>query len=412
MTASSRLPAMDMLRGCAVLGILWMNITAFAFPSAVYFNPAAAGQPSAADSALWLLGFVAVDGKMRGLFSLLFGASMLLLIDREEMAGRNGARTQLIRLAWLLPIGVGHHLLWWGDILMIYAIIGPVALLFVRMEPVALARSAFLAFLLHFLLTAAIMTALHIWSLAATAPGGDPAAGEGYRAFIAQLSDPADPAISGEYAIFRGGLWGIVAHNWAEISGRWLWGLLLSAFDTLGFMLLGMAMAKAGFLTGRWEAAQYRSTARHCFLIGLPPMIALAVWLIGNGFPPLATFGATIAWSFPFRVPLVVGWAALILWLWTRHRGSLLVARLAAAGRMTLSNYLGTTLLMTTLFHGWGFGLFGHVPMAMLPLVVLGGWAVMLAWSAPWLSRFAMGPAEWLWRSLCRGKMQQIRKSD
>lgn len=409
---TNRLPAMDMLRGCAVLGILWMNITAFAFPSAVYFNPAAAGPPSGADMASWAVSFVAVDGKMRGLFSLLFGGAMLLLIDREEMAGRNGRRAQLIRCAWLMPIGIVHHLLWWGDILMIYALIAPLALLFTRLEPVALVKRAFLAFLLHFLLVALMMMALHLWANAAAAPGAPADLTQGYRAFIDGLSNPADPLIQAEYRLFRGDFAAIVAHNAGELDGRWLVGLCMSALEVLGFMLLGMAMVKAGFLTGRWEPAQYKATARHCFLIGLPPMIALAGWLLWNGLPPLGTFGSVLAWSFPFRIPLVVGWAALLLWLWTRYRTSPFVARLAAAGQMTLSNYLGTTLVMTFIFYGWGLGLFGHVRPALLPLFVLAGWALMLLWSKPWLTRFAMGPAEWVWRNLVRGQLQQIRRSD
>lgn len=403
---------MDMLRGCAVLGILWMNITAFAWPSAVYFSPAATGHAGPADIAAWAASFVAVDGKMRGLFSLLFGGSMLLLIDREEMAGRNGARAQLIRCAILLGLGFVHHLLWWGDILMIYALVAPLALLFMRLEPAALLKRAFLAFLLHFLIGALFVAALILWSNAAAAPDASAEMAQGYRAFIGQISDPADPLVRAEYAIFRGDLAGIVSHNLHAMGGQWLWGAFFTFFDTLGFMLLGMAMVKAGFLTGRWQMDQYAATARHCFLIGLPPMIALAAWLIWRGFPPLATFAAALLWSFPFRIPLVVGWAALLLLLWGRHRDSALVTRLRAAGQMTLSNYLATTLVMTFLFQGWGLGLFGTVRPAALLLFVLGGWAGMLLWSKPWLDRFAMGPAEWLWRSLARGKLQQIRRND
>lgn len=402
---------MDMLRGCAVLGILWMNITAFAWPSAVYFNPMATGQAGAADIATWAVSFVAVDGKMRGLFSLLFGGSMLLLIDGQEMAGRNGNRAQIVRCAILLGVGFVHHLFWWGDILMIYALVAPLALLFARLEPITLVKRAFLAFLLHFLIAALFVTALTLWANAASAPGASADMVAGYRSFIGPMSDPADPLVRAEYGIFRGHLQGILAHNYHEMTGQWIGGLVFTFFDTLGFMLLGMAMVKAGFLTGRWSADQYAATARHCFLIGLPPMIALAGWLIWNGFPALGTFASAILWSFPFRIPLVVGWAALLLFLWNRHRDAPLVTRLRAAGRMTLSNYLGSTVLMTGIFYGWGLGLFGTVRPAMLPLFVLGGWLIMLLWSKPWLDRFAMGPAEWLWRTLAKGQLQQIRKS-
>lgn len=405
MSPSSRIPAMDVLRGCAVMGILWMNITAFALPQSAYSNPAAAGPLSGGDIAFWAASLILVDGKMRGLFAMLFGASMLLLIDREEMAGRNGARTQMVRAGWLFVIGVAHYLLlWWGDILMLYALVGLVALLFAQREPLALVKAAFLLFLLHFLLVAGFIASLYAWS---HAPGD----AQGFTRFIAALSDPGSPAIRQEIALYRGDFLPILRHKLAGLPGDWLWSFTMTALETLGFMLLGMAMLKGGFLTGRWDADQYRRTARHCFAIGLPPMIALALWVWWSGFAPLSALGTALAWSFPFRIPLSVGWAALILWLLARAPGHALVARLAAAGRLALSNYLGTSLLMTAIFYGWGLGNFAHVRPAALPLFVVAGWAAMLLWSQPYVRRFAVGPAEWLWRSLVRAQPQKIRRS-
>jgi uncharacterized protein len=411
MTApTDRIPTLDVLRGCAIMGILWMNITAFAFPPMVYVDPAAAGPLSWGDTLFWAISFVAVDGKMRGLLSILFGASMLLLIDREEMAGRNGARAQIVRSGWLFVIGLAHYLLlFWGDILMTYALVGLVALLFVRQEPLALLRTAFLAFLLHFLFCAGFVGMLYAWSRIAVAPDASTALSEGFAQFAGSMTDPNHPAFRNEVAIYRGGYAGILAEHLANYPREWLWTFLLSCLDTMGFMLLGMAMLKGGFLTGRWEAGQYWRTARHCFLIGLPPMIALAIWIVTTRFAPLATFGAFLAWSFPFRIPLTVGWAALILWLALRYRDSAAAGRIAAVGRMALSNYLGTSLVMTAIFYGWGGGLFARVPLAALPLFVLAGWAAMLLWSTLWQRRFILGPAEWLWRSLQMRQPQKIR---
>lgn len=414
MTAfSSRIPAMDVLRGCAVMGILWMNIAAFALPEQAYFSPAAAGPLSTGDIAFWTVGFLAADGKMRALFSMLFGASMLLLIDKEEMAGRDGQRAQIIRAAWLFVFGLAHYLLlWWGDILMIYALVGLAALLFVRKEPLALVKWAFLFFLAHFLVCVAFIGTLYAWGHAAAAPGATASVSAGFTNFIGSLSDPAHPAIRSEYMTYRGGYAGIVLHHIALFGGQWLTTLPFVTFDTLGFMLLGMAMLKGGFLTARWQAEQYWRTARHCFLIGLIPMAALAAWIISGRFAPLTTLGSVLAWSFPFRIPLAVGWAALILWLFTRHRDAPFTARIAAVGRLALSNYLGSSLIMCAIFYGWGFGLFGHVPHRLLPPLVIAAWALMLIWSPLWQRRFALGPAEWLWRSLAHGKTQKIRNSD
>ncbi len=405
---AARIPTLDVLRGCAVMGILWMNVTAFAFPEAAYSNPAASGPLSIGDILFWATGFILFDGKMRGLFSLLFGASMLLLIDREEMAGRDGNRAHRLRMGWLFVLGLAHYLLLWsGDILMTYAAIGLVALAFVGLEPLALVKRAFLAFFAHFLLCAVFVASLYIWAHAASA---SPLTQADFARFLDGIVDPASPVALAETTVFRGHFTGIVAHHLSGFPGIWLWTLLFSALDTLGFMLLGMAMLKAGFLTGRWDAAQYRRTARHCFLLGLPPMAILAGWSIMSGFAPLSTFGTFMAWSFPFRVPLTVGWAALILWLVARHRGSPLMARLAATGRMALSNYLGASLALACLFYGWGLGWFGHVRMTHLPFLIGVGWMIMLLWSSAWLKRFGIGPVERLWRA-ATVQTQKIRKN-
>ena len=413
MTSTSyRIPAMDVLRGCAVMGILWMNITAFSLPQTAYFNPRAAGPLSSGDTAFWLVSFLFFDGKMRALFSMLFGASMLLLIDREEMAGRDGRRAQLVRAAWLFLIGLAHYmLLWWGDILMTYALVGLAALLFIRQEPLALLKWAFLFFLLHFLICTAFMLSLHGWAHAAGAPGATANVREGLDAFTGPFIDPRDPANQAEIATYRSGFVAILRHHLALYSSEWPRSLMFTLFDTLGFMLLGMAMLKGGFLSGRWQPDQYRRTARHCFLIGLPPMTALAAWLVLNGFPALSTLGAALAWSFPFRIPLAVGWAALILWVLSRHPAHRMAARMAAVGRMALSNYLGASLVMCAIFYGWGLGLFAHVRLVQLLLFVLAAWLLMLLCSTLWLSRFALGPMEWLWRTLARSRPQKIRKS-
>lgn len=401
---------MDMLRGFAVLGILWMNITAFAQPSAAYLNPAAAGPLSIADQIVWLIGFVAVDGKMRGLFAMLFGASMLLAIDKAEMAGRDGWRDHIRRALWLFVIGLAHYLLlWWGDILAYYAIVGILALPLTTREPMALIKWALIAFLLHFLLVAGAIGGFHLWQSAATAADAAPATVAGWRDFVAGMSDPASAAIQRDIAIHRSGLTIIVAHRFDMLPSDWLRGLAFSGFEIFGFMALGMAMLKSGFLLGQWEAAQYRQTARHCFIIAVPPMLGIGLWVIATGFSPLPTTGSIIAWSFPFRIPLVVGWASLLMWLFLRQPNSAAFLRLGAVGRLALSNYLGSSLLMTGIFYGWGLGLFARVGLAQQILFVLAGWALILLWSPIWVARFRIGPTEWVWRSLTSRKLQKLR---
>lgn len=403
--------AMDIARGFAVMGIVLMNVIAFSMPEAAYINPAAWGGTGAADILAWALSFILVDGKMRGLFSLLFGASMLLLMDRAEMAGGNGRHRMLVRSLWLLVIGIAHYLLlWWGDILALYAVVGLVAMLFAGRRPLALVKLAFLAFGVHFLILSTLMLVLYGKQSDAAAPGAGPDQQARWEATLESMGKPGGEGIAEEIALYRGDWTGIAVQKASDCTGWAVSGLEYMGFDTLGFMLLGMAMLKGGFLTGDWSRANYVATAQHCFLIGIPPMAALALWVLWSGFDTLTTFGAVFAWSFPFRIPLTVGFAALIFALIAGRTPGPFLTRVEAAGRMALSNYLGTSILMTAIFYGWGLGLFASVPRAQVYAFVLPVWALMLLWSRPWLTRFRYGPVEWLWRSLTLGRPQPMRR--
>lgn len=111
----TRIATLDLIRGVAVMGILAANIAAFGFPEFAYMTPASMGAPSTPDLIAWTTTFIVIDGKMRGLFSFLFGASMLLVIDRAEASGEDPATFHLRRMAWLFVFGIAHlYLLWWG----------------------------------------------------------------------------------------------------------------------------------------------------------------------------------------------------------------------------------------------------------------------------------------------------------
>ncbi|MDX3910101.1 MAG: DUF418 domain-containing protein [Sphingobium sp.] len=408
--SDNRLLPLDALRGFAVMGILLLNIVGFAMPEAAYMNPAAWGGTSTPDVATWFATFVLFDGKMRGLFSLLFGASMLLIIEKAEISGRDGRRVHIVRAAWLFLFGLAHFvLLWWGDILMVYAIVSLVALQFIGRPAISLVKWAFGAFLVHFVIVATVMVSAYASAHAASLPGATQATADGFAQMLESFGKPGSPSIASDVALYRSGFSTIFTHSLEALPGQ-LAMLFYFAFDTLGFMLLGMAMLKGGFLNGQWPVEQYARTARHCFLIGLPPTAALAIWVIASGYDPLVAFGVFFSWSFPFRIPLAVGYAALFM-TWVLPRAEhWLILRIAAAGRVALSNYIGTSIFMTAIFYGWGGGLFGSVDRAPLYLFVAGAWIMALLWSKPWLDRFQYGPLEWLWRSLARAQLQPMRR--
>jgi uncharacterized protein len=180
--------------------------------------------------------------------------------------------------------------------------------------------------------------------------------------------------------------------------------------ETVGLMLIGMALFRSEFLTGDRETAYYRKWAIRSALIALPPLAFLAWWQISADFDAIRVFLAFLALSTPFDVLMAVGWAAAIIWWVKAGPMPALKARIAAAGRMAFTNYLATSVVMTSIFYGYGGNLFGEVQRATLWLFVLGMWALILLWSKPWLDRFHYGPMEYLWRSLSRMQLQPLRK--
>ncbi len=410
MTSADRHLSLDAMRGFAVMGILLLNIIGFSMPGAAYVNPAAWGGTDPVNAGVWAVNFVLFDGKMRGLFSVLFGASMLLVMQRAEASGQNPRSVHLNRMAWLFVIGAAHYtILWWGDILVPYAICGTLALFFVNKDVRQLLRWAIILFVLYFLV-AGMMVGGGWWqSIQGVAPGADAETIDGTRKMLASFGQPGSQEIADDLALYKSGWPAIFADNLSTFPSSLFNTLLLFTLDTLGMMLMGMAMLKSGFILGMWAPQIYAKVAMRAFAIGLGPMIALAAWVIATGFDTMTTFGAFFAFSFPFRVALTIGWAAALLWILVRHRDSALIGRVAAAGRAAFSNYLGTSLVMTFIFYGWGLGLYGQIDRITAMLFVVGAWVIMLLWSRPWLERFRFGPAEWLWRSLARRSLQPMR---
>ena len=408
--SGERFATLDIVRGVAVMGILTMNIVAFAMPFPAYANPAAYGGDSGLDLASWAFNFLIFDGKMRGLFSILFGASTLLVIERATAAGRGGAKAHYARMLVLLGFGLIHfYFIWFGDVLALYALSGMLLYFFRNRSPRALIRWA-VAFLS---LSVIYFALIGLTGALADNPNLPPAAAANMsesRNVIESDFGADSPKIASELALYQSDYATIVD---SRLNGR-RYEPFLSFFgfglETLGLMFLGMAMFKSGFLTGEWEKARYRRWALRSAAIALPPLAFLAWWQASANFDAVRVFLAFLALSVPFDVLLAVGWAAAIIWWAKRGSHPALNARVAAAGRMAFTNYLATSVIMTSLFYGYGLGLFGEVSRAALWIFVLGMWGLILAWSKPWLDRFQYGPLEWLWRSLARLQLQPMRR--
>lgn len=398
-----RLKTIDAVRGFAVMGILAMNIVGFGLPGNAYVNPAVAGGTHGADLWAWAFAEVFFDGKMRALFAMLFGASILLMAERNDSPGI--VRRHLARMVVLLGIGMVHAwLIWSGDILVTYALVGMLVFPW-RNLPV---RRLFLLAVIGLALQVSVNVSAAIQGqhLERLVAAGRADASD--REQLAALHDSTNtsPEDAAREVVEMRGDWHSVQSVRAR-STRTMQTVIipmLFVVETAALMLLGMALYRLGWWQGRMPPAAYRRMA----LLALP-MLAMGAILpavyAANGFRTV-----DFLWMDALRMvvgPVIaIGYSAALILL--QHSGRLrwLTDRLAAAGQMALTNYLMTSILMTTLFYGTGFGLFGSLSRAQLWMPVLAMWALILLWSEPWLRHFVQGPFEWLWRSLARGKAQ------
>lgn len=407
--AAPRIATLDIVRGIAVMGILAMNIVAFAMPVEAYMNPAAYGTEGDADLISWAFSFVLIDGKMRGLFSFLFGAGILLVIDRAAAKGEDSGSVHFRRMIWLLFFGCLHfYFIWFGDILVGYALIGMLAWFFRGKEPRKLIFWGALLIGFQFLMFAAMAIGFHVMSAAAAAPNPDPQMVKQWAEMQKGIGVPTAAQLQETLSLYRGGWLDVVHHQLTKKTAEPFFLVFIFGWETLAYMLFGMAALKNGFLTGSWEDRRYARTALIGFGIGIPVYALFAATLWSDGFTVPMLVTVAFAGTVLFRPLMIVATAALIILL--TRRGGALVQRIAAAGRAAFTNYLGTSILMTFFFYGWGMGMFGTFSRAELWLVVLAMWALMLLWSKPWLERHQYGPFEWLWRTLARGKIQPMRK--
>jgi uncharacterized protein len=330
-----------------------------------------------------------------------------LVIERAEAAGLSGPQVHIRRMLVLLFFGLIHfYLIWFGDILVLYACSGLVAFLFRRL-PVYRLVALGAAFLLGgMMLFSGFMFSQHQADIAAHAPGATQAAikewNDGLGFFFPNAAKLAE-----DKALHLGPWLGFVQDNlshWKQIIPN----TLVFMPDTIGLMLFGMAGYRSGFLTGEWDDAAYRRVARIAIPIGLAACAGIVAYDISSNFYIVGVFSAFMIVAVPFITIMALGYAALIILL-SRGQGWL-AQHIAAAGRAAFTNYLGTSLIAAYVFYGWGLGLYGSLSRWQAWLLVPVVWAIMLTWSKPWLERFNYGPLEWAWRSLARGKLQPMRK--
>jgi uncharacterized protein len=402
---SDRFETLDAVRGFSVLGILLMNIVSMGLPAYAYINPTYWGAEGPIDYAVWAVMYVLADGKMRALFTMLFGASLVLIAERAAARpeGMSPAQVHYRRLFWLFVFGMIHAWgFWYGDILVQYAAAGAIMFPVWRWRARALLILAAAMLLVQLGLNYGHHQSLASLRAAATAPNATPAAQKAWRD---QLNREVPPRAMAEREVRLYGQGGVVEAFQARRPMTIFFQtflLPLSLPEVFAFMAFGMALFRTGFLTGQWSRGSYWLAIGAGYLVAVPLTAFVASTIAASGWDPVL-IPLTDAASMVLRPFITLAHAAGVILFVQSGAARWLAMRLAAAGRMAFSNYLGTTLVATTLFYGYGLGLFGTLGRAELYLVVLGIWALILLWSKPWLDRFDYGPLEWLWRRLARG---------
>lgn len=419
--AAERIVALDTLRGVAVMGILVMNIYAFAMPLAAYYNPLLMGGSDALNMGTWFFTHLFFDQKFMSIFSMLYGAGVVMMMDRADARGTPFGPVFYRRSGWLIVIGLLHgYFIWFGDILFHYALMGMVVFLIRKASPrtlIVVACSLLpVALLINFggslymeELQAEVVAIEEQQAQGVTLDAEQERKLEEWRQ-IRPFFAPNDEDIAAEVAAYRGSYVDTLMQR-APFVAFMQTNLMLAfvVWRVGGLMLLGMALMKLGVLSGERSAAFYRRMALAGYGAGLPLVILSAVMLEAHRFDPLyvARYGGIpnylgsilVAFGHIGAVVLVVKSDAL----------RTIVSRFAAVGRMALSNYLAQSLVMTTLFYGFGLGLYAEVSRFWQQGFVIAFVALQLLLSPWWLKHFRFGPAEWLWRSLTYRQRQPMR---
>lgn len=397
------------MRGVAVMGILLLNIVSFALPRYAYVDPTFYGGATGANWWAWAATFVIADGKMRGLFTMLFGASTIMIAERTLAQRRSPARRHHARMISLFAIGMVHaYLIWSGDILVLYALCGSIVFVAWRWDTSRLLAIAALL-MAGQLATGALdyAAARHFQerATATDAPASVRAEWAKYRSGLDQLRKDR----SAELQAFRGSWADVLPLRIAITAEAQRKALPATIPETLALILLGMVLFRSGFFSGLWSRAAYRAVLLFGYGICLPLYLPLVWWIDATNFDPITLLLSEPLHLVLLRPGMTLAHAALIIHFAQLKPARRIVARLVAVGRTAFSNYLGTSIVCTFLFCGYGFGWFGQFDRWQLYLVVVGIWATMLVWSPWWLQRFALGPFEWLWRSLSEFRWRTIR---
>jgi uncharacterized protein len=416
---SERIEIVDVVRGVAVLGILLMNIPFFALPDR--FTEAWRTDLHSPNFWVYAVNTILFEGKMRALFSAVFGAGIVLFTEGKEKAGRSATGLFYRRMMWLTIFGLihAHLVLWFGDILYFYGLVGMLAFLFRKVKPRWLAMGVPLVAIIGF--TAGGMFYYHnirgnrlAWRDAVTAQAAGraltPAQDSSLVAWRQVETEmfPNQAEIAQQIALMKGSysqVASVVRKKAADLEFKHL---LLTIWDMLALMVLGIALYRWGFLTLKWSNRAYAWTAVVGYAVGLTAVtysFAYTVRVMPNLTAGLAYIERTpIQWFRGLydvqRIALMMAHVSAIMLMYRAGWLRGLFARLRAVGRMAFTNYVMQSVICSLVFFGYGLKQFGAWQYYQLYYLVAGIWVLQLIVSPLWLRAFQFGPLEWAWRTL------------
>ena len=364
---ASRITHLDTIRGVAVLGILLMNIVSYAYRGPAYFDISLPEGQAQLDWLLAALAEVFADQKFMALFSMLFGASVLLFLERAELKSLEPVKLSLWRNFLLLMIGLIHASIWEGDILTVYALCSP------------------------FLLAVRRLSASSLMVLGSVVYGSSAL----YNYLMAAL---------GPDQVIRDVWTALLPTPEHELVG--LVFIMDAISRSLGMMMVGMGLYKSGYLLKPEAAMNHRRLAALCILCGGLASTLGILWVHQNGYDAHSILIGNIANTLG-TIPMALGY---LTWLmaWDTQSKSRLMPFIRGLGQSALSNYLGQSLVCLTVL---GLAEPATFMRSTLLLLVIGIWCIQLLVSPLWLRRYRYGPLEWLWRCATYRRLEPLRRS-
>ena len=382
----NRIHSLDLIRGFAVLGILIMNITSFSQISMAYMNPTIDDGLEGYNQYFHGFNFIFADTRFMSIFSMLFGAGVVLFTQRIEAKGKRVAALHYKRMFWLLFFGLIHaYFIWVGDILVAYAICGSLVFFFRKKSIRTLFIMAIILFLIPIIFNFMTFYGMPADELEST------------FAFF----HPSTEEIASQTQAMRGSYLKQMPLRMEEAMGLQTVVFMIEIFwRTSAMMLLGMILYRKGILSADKSTAYYKKM----IWVGFVPGLIISSIGLGQVYASewsgayVMNIGAN--YKFLSGLFMALGYIGLVIWIYKKGIFKKFQNRLQATGRMAFTNYIGMSVICTLIFNGHGLGLFGTLDRLQQFLIVIAVWIVILIISPLVLKNYRFGPLEWLWRKL------------